>query len=371
MALLVKHPFASAKSDGVDSTQVQPSGWNAAHTITAALDKVLGTDGASATVQELACTAAGRAVLAAVDAAAQRVALGLGTLAVQSIGNGSVTYATIQNVAHGKMLGRFTAAAGAVEEVIAGFGQCQLTKSSANLLLMPFDGNRLTINSLIETVPDAGVTLSTGGLSANTFYYIYAFMSGVTMTLEASATAYAASLQAGTGIKIKNADATRTLVGAARTDGSTAWVDSATQRFVRSYFNDPGVTLLNSLTAGASPGSSSYVEISSTGLRIEFLVWSGETVQIGSNGAISLSATGDRYDCSIGIDGTTAEDTHSASNAYAASAVPYSVQLFKAGLSEGYHYATVLGSNSAGTATWSGSGTAGSRCTIRAYARRN
>ena len=37
MALIVKHEFVSAKGDGADATQVQPSNWNAAHTLSGSL----------------------------------------------------------------------------------------------------------------------------------------------------------------------------------------------------------------------------------------------------------------------------------------------------------------------------------------------
>src|SRR5262245_22315740 len=59
-----------------------------------------------------------------------------------------------------------------------GIGQCQLTKSSANLLLLPKDGNLLTINGVACVVPDAGITLAPTSLAAATFYYIYATASG-------------------------------------------------------------------------------------------------------------------------------------------------------------------------------------------------
>lgn len=54
MAISLKHTFQSAKSDGADTTLVQPSNWNAEHTFTAAAGTVLGrnTSGAGA-VQEL------------------------------------------------------------------------------------------------------------------------------------------------------------------------------------------------------------------------------------------------------------------------------------------------------------------------------
>lgn len=54
MAISVKHAFTSPKADGTDSTLVQPSNWNAEHTITLAAGKVLGRSSASAgAMQEL------------------------------------------------------------------------------------------------------------------------------------------------------------------------------------------------------------------------------------------------------------------------------------------------------------------------------
>lgn len=54
MAISVKHSFNSPKTDGPDSTLVQPSNWNAEHAITLAAGKVLGRDtGSAGVVQEL------------------------------------------------------------------------------------------------------------------------------------------------------------------------------------------------------------------------------------------------------------------------------------------------------------------------------
>ncbi|MGZ3675735.1 MAG: phage tail protein [Ktedonobacterales bacterium] len=82
MALSVKHNFVSAKSDGLDTTKVQPSNWNDGHVLLAAVDNVIGTDSGSTTVKELSCTAVGRAILACVDAAAQRAALRVMTVPI-------------------------------------------------------------------------------------------------------------------------------------------------------------------------------------------------------------------------------------------------------------------------------------------------
>lgn len=123
-----------------------------------ATDKLLGRSTAGAgIVEEIACTAAGRALLDDATAADQRTTLGLGTLATQSgtfsgtssgtntgdqtitltgdvtgsgtgsfaatIANDAVTYAKIQDVtATDRLLGRDSAAAGVIEELTVGGG---------------------------------------------------------------------------------------------------------------------------------------------------------------------------------------------------------------------------------------------------------
>lgn len=74
MTVSLKHAFTSNVADSGDTTLVQPSNWNAEHTLTAAANTLLGAVTAGA-VTEITCTAAGRALLDDADAAAQRATL--------------------------------------------------------------------------------------------------------------------------------------------------------------------------------------------------------------------------------------------------------------------------------------------------------
>lgn len=94
-----------------------------------ATDRLLGrvTSGAG-DVEEITCTAAGRAILDDADAAAQRTTLGLGALATLAtvgttqVDNDSVTYAKIQNVTDARLLGRSAGSSGDVQEITVGSG---------------------------------------------------------------------------------------------------------------------------------------------------------------------------------------------------------------------------------------------------------
>lgn len=94
-----------------------------------ATDKVLGRSTVGAgDVEEIACSAAGRALIDDADATAQRTTLGLGALATKAtvatadIDNDAVTYAKIQNVTDARLLGRSAGSAGDAQEITVGSG---------------------------------------------------------------------------------------------------------------------------------------------------------------------------------------------------------------------------------------------------------
>lgn len=80
MPVSLKHQFTSAIPDSTDPSLIQPSNWNAEHTLTLASDRLLGRASAgTGAVEEITLTAAGRALLDDASASAQRTTLGVGT----------------------------------------------------------------------------------------------------------------------------------------------------------------------------------------------------------------------------------------------------------------------------------------------------
>ena len=250
------------------------------------------------------------------------------------------------------MSGTLTISDGVSAGTSQGHGQCKLTKSGSNLLLLPFDGNRIVINSLLRTIPDAGVSLAPTSLAASTVYYIYAYMVSTTVTLEASTTAYA--IQTGTGVYTKSGDVTRTLVGLARTTSGVAWADTAAQRFVLSHFNRRNKNLANNFTVDRTTTSATFVEMN-TEIRCEFVTWADESIAVGYAGSVRTSGNNEVY-AAIGIDNITAVQGVTTTVATATVACGHAHN-YHATLSEGYHYATVLGLATGGvTATFLHSG---------------
>jgi hypothetical protein len=215
----------------------------------------------------------------------------------------------------------------------AAHGQCRLTKSGSNLLLSPYDGNVIIINGAPEVIPSAGVTLAPSGVSNNTTYYIYAYMSGTTMTLEYSATTYVTDTT--TGVVVKNGDATRTLVGMARSDGSAAWQDTAAARGVLSWFNRLPIVASATDANDRTVSSTSFAAI--TQLTINFLAWTGDAVTAATGGIVSNSGGDEHAYTGIGFDSNTPESGYTVGRVGSTFIGPASCTVIKSGLSEGWH----------------------------------
>lgn len=228
-------------------------------------------------------------------------------------------------------------------------GQCRLAKSGSDLVLSPFNGNKLIIGGSVQTVPSAGVSLAATGMTPGSLYYIYAYMNDDIMSLEASTTGH--STDAATGVEIKTGDATRTLVGMAQPITGPAWVDTDTQRYVASWFNRSPRRLRNAFTANRSTSSTTPVELNSE-IRCSFLCWGDEAVRSVFGGSFYNSGGAVATMGAIGYDGAVSYDT-----AYTGTGSTFTLMAVAGHrvLSEGSHFVTALGWASSGTGNYVGS----------------
>jgi hypothetical protein len=177
-------------------------------------------------------------------------------------------------------------------------GQCQLTRNSATeLILSRYRGKYVTFPSGVTVeVPSAGVTLSNSGLSADTLYYIYAVTSddSEVTSLEASTTAYDFDSTYGIAKKQGAGNETRAFQGMIRTNGSSQFVDHSTQRFVRTWHNDKGVTLAGAAVGGgtSSPTYAAQTTIGTSTGGIEFLAYGSEWIDVSWVGYHSNNTAG-------------------------------------------------------------------------------
>ncbi len=232
------------------------------------------------------------------------------------------------------------------------FGQCQLVHTNTSTITLErFNGKWLTIDGKPEEIPSAGVTLSNSGLSDSTVYYIYAYMDSGTMTLEASTTTHATHTD---GVEIKSGDSTRTLVGMVYLLSGN-FQNATYYRYTRSWYNRSLVPLHSWFTAIRSTASTSWVEMNSE-IRVRFLVWEDEHVILSSTSSWR-NDTGSTYIYgAIGLDGTSSKASGGV-RAYFNSSINNIPQCMAIAdqqwsPSEGFHYATLIGTVSGGTGYW-------------------
>jgi hypothetical protein len=222
----------------------------------------------------------------------------LGTAAALNVGTGANNIPQLDS--GGKMPAVDGSALTNITPSGLAFGQCVLKLVSGNLVLLPYQGNRITINGVSCTVPDAGVSLAPTGLTVSTLYYVYAVATaGAVTSIEASTTGHATSTTAGNkGVEIKSGDNTRSLVGMAYIDAGPAFADAIGKRYVRSWFNDNGRTL-----ESAKTGSTTSSVNVSQGMIVGLLMWAGEAVTATASGInYNTVVTGSGYGMQIMYD---------------------------------------------------------------------
>lgn len=227
-------------------------------------------------------------------------------------------------------------------------GQCRLIKSGSNLLLLPYNGNGLSINGTMCSIPAAGVSLAPTGLTPGTVYNIYAVATaGAVSSLEAATTARATS--SSTGMEIKTGDATRTLVGKVRIIAGPAFADTDEQRFIINWFNRRPLRIY---TTNALAQNSTTSAVASLAPLMEFLTW-GDAIPASFIAGVSNSAANSITATALGLN-TQGAFSHTVANyqAYAngSNGVASGGTTFVPG--EGYSYISLNGNVSGGTGTW-------------------
>jgi hypothetical protein len=201
-----------------------------------------------------------------------------------------------------------------------------------------------------NTGSDSGTTAD-NGLAIAPVYYIYAYMSGASMLLEASPkapmqdTTYGHMIKNTTPAGAATADATRVLVGMARVVSGPAWADSATQRFVLSYFNRRDLKGRSVFSANRNTGSATPLE-PHIEARCEFLMWGDEKPLCWTTG-YQFSSGPDYSLTYIGLDGASMGE--SVCTTFGAQGGPCRAHLSETNNNmptatfEGYHFSTIMG----------------------------
>jgi len=242
-------------------------------------------------------------------------------------------------------------------------GQVVGNITGGNIVITPYQGNKVAFPSGYATLPAAGVSVTPTGLTPLTLYYVYLVQTaGVVSSVEVSTTGH--STDTATGIEIKTGDSTRVLAGAVRPIAGPSFINTPAQRFFINWFNPVNKDIYNFFTADRATGSTTLVQLNSASERVEFLTWATKAVIASCTGFASSSAIGAVNATSLAVDGV-AQDGGSIGNTAAIGTVAPVVASYARSLSEGYHFFDVFGRvSAASTGTWNGT-TAGARVAIQ------
>jgi hypothetical protein len=219
MTISVKHSFASAKADGTDSTLIQPSNWNAEHTITLAAGKVLGRDtSGSGAVQELPISVAATGEITAATWNATAIGPTYGGTGQTTYTAGDLLYSSSTNTlsklaagTNGKVL---TMVSGLPAWATAGAGTVTSVDVSGGTTGLTTSGGPLTTSG---TITIAGTLSPANGGTGQTTYTNGQLLIGNTT----GSTLTKATLTAGTGISITNGNGSITIANSSPSSGGT------------------------------------------------------------------------------------------------------------------------------------------------------
>lgn len=255
-------------------------------------------------------------------------------------------------------------------------GQCEfIALTPTHATLRPSArGNKLPVRLSATgewvncTVRAAGFDRTNTGLAPRTTYYAYAYYAGTSLGLDQFSTT-PPTTDPDSGIRIKTGDSTRTLVGMFRTD-SAGRFDISNPLLTRSWHARRGGIASKAFTTNKRATAAELAELSDTEGRVEFLVWSGESVAVEVTGSASNDANNGVARTAIAFDGSAPEDVQCQGaneiGSTTAVRIPVSLSYRRGELPEGHHYVTVLGSTgSRGTAFWLGSQTRAHRTTVQ------
>jgi len=240
--------------------------------------------------------------------------------------------------------------------------------SATQISLDPRDGNTLyvkdangwrlrSIGSAIIAANTSVFVNGTGGqnLADDTTYLVTVFDNAGTLTVDFRSTITHAP-DADFGVEIATGQPTRTVVGLIRTRTSFGeFADSDTQRFVRSWFHDPGVAGRANITADRTTASTgAYVHLN-TEATVSVVLFASEALAAWVSGECLSSDSAEQPLTGISVDSTTTpEPGVSASNPFNDPG-PVAAAIVKTGLAEGLRVVRILvRMTGAATGTWEG-----------------
>ena len=151
-----------------------------------------------------------------------------------------------------------------------------VSRSSTNIMFAPYSSDALWCYESGEwtyrRIPDAGITTAATGLTASTLYYLYAYSSSGSLTLDMSTTGTTTQ----NGILVKSGAVSRTLVAYCYANASGAITtvnEDASTQLICNVFNKERISLVMQLTTASWTYNSTTVRAqnSNTAWRLQFV----------------------------------------------------------------------------------------------------
>ncbi|PWT90377.1 MAG: hypothetical protein C5B54_07290 [Acidobacteria bacterium] len=386
--MYLRHKFHSMVADGADATLVRPSNWNDDHdlwlghrSVTAAGDTITHDDHLSLIEYN---NAGGVNVSIAPPNPPTAMPLGwfvrlrnigMGVVILTGTGGANVNGQATLEIAPGDTVDIHSR--GTADYVGVGLSaqQAQVSKvggggvlrfvSGTQLSYLPFRGGDIIVNGqVVPILPGLGIVGLTNtscfvegvpnqSLAQNTFYRVYAFDNAGTLTADFSVVGHETSNTPGNvGTEIKIGDDSRSLIGIIYAESGTAqFIDDRFRRYVRSWFNDPGIHLQRWFTASRATMSGIPVSLNPE-ILIAWINFADELITLTYTGGVwAPNAT--RIYTNIAVDGVAhMEGSFNSPVTYADSRVLHVLVRVNHRPTEGIHMADIFGASTTGAANW-------------------
>ncbi|MBO0717784.1 MAG: hypothetical protein J2P55_10685 [Rhizobiales bacterium] len=342
----LKHRFASAVSEGTDSTIVGPNEWNNDHDLwlgtrvysTGSNDTITNADHLSWIIYNCGANIAAN-LPAPTTGPPATMPLGW-TTKIKSVGAGIITLtptsgATFNGSSNPIALYTGDAAEifsqGTVDYVVLVFRAAALLgnaghsgrlayASATALAFKPFNGGYLRINGVLRPIPIAGIAglANTGvfvngtaaqNLAANQTYLVYAFDNGGVLTADfCTGTTHAPSQTPNNiGVEVKwlsgVEDPTRTLIGMCRTNASSQFFDDGVSQIGVASWQNRRPRLIPGVGTGsiAGIGATTPTFFGGPATVLGVVTWADAAPDVFMTGLGLITADGDTVLCNIGV----------------------------------------------------------------------
>lgn len=191
-------------------------------------------------------------------------------------------------------------------------------------------------------------------LVANTTYLVTVFDNAGVLAFD-FLTSLAHTPDAASGVEVATGAPTRSVVGMVRMNATGVFQDDNGLLGVISWFNRRDKSITNGYSVNRTSDVGAYVEIHGE-IRGNFITWADDAVSVSLTGAMGNNTQGAVTLALLTFETLNAED---ASARYfqpiaTSEMVPLAMTLYKTGLADGYHFATMLGAVSGGIGSWYG-----------------